>query len=91
MVTIMTSQDIFFSVFSVFKPTQLTNMKKQCQSCPFTQIKSFKNNCGTGYIVNGAFVTHKHAAAADIRHTYYSTGNNTGLERSNSSHELKYT
>jgi hypothetical protein len=53
-------------------------MKKQCQSCPFTQIRFFKENYGAGNIVNDVFVTHKHAAAGDIRHTYYSTGNITG-------------
>jgi hypothetical protein len=66
-------QDIF-SALVVFKPTPPTNMKQQCHSCQFTQIKSFKENYGTQNIVNDEFVTHKYAAAEDVRHTYYSTG-----------------
>ena len=66
-------------------------MKQQCQSCAFTQIKYFKENYGTGNIANGESVTHKYAAAEDIRHAYYSTGNITEWGRSNSSHELKHT
>jgi hypothetical protein len=67
---------ILLRYYKMLGPT--IKMKKQCQSCPFAQIKSFKENCGTGNIVNGEFVTHKSAAAEYIRHTYYSTGNITG-------------
>jgi hypothetical protein len=52
-------------------------MKQQCQSGPFTQIKSFKENYGTGNAANGKFVTLKSAAAEDITHTFYSTDKNT--------------
>jgi hypothetical protein len=92
LLAIMTSQDIF-SALIVFKPTPPTNMKQQCQSCPFTQIKSFKENYGTQNIVNNEFVTHKYAAAEDVRdtHTLFNRQNYELAGRSNSSHELKHT